>query len=324
LAIVGNPLDDEDLISYIIGGLNPSFNAFITSYSLSTHDKSMKFDDFRDLLLNHETLLQQQTSAVDSATFALFTNKPSGARNWLQRNKPPQHMKFSPRGSHSNFYPRQHSYSSVPRPTNFSPRHHSGHINTAMQSYSNKGPIPNVSNPVDNGNHFSRSSKPPCQICGKIGHQALDCFHRMDYSYQGKHPPPQLAAMAAQTNATFEDQPWFADSGANTHITNDLENLSIQQPFQFDDTVAVGNGAGLTIENIGSSTLQSSSNSPFHLNKVLHCPQATANLLSIQRFCLDNDCYFILTAHYFYVKDYQTHAVLLEGRSENGLYPLRL
>jgi hypothetical protein len=146
----------------------------------------------------------------------------------------------------------------------------------------------------------------------------------MDYSYQGKHPPPQLAAMAAQTNATFEDQPWFADSGANTHITNDLENLSIQQPFQSDDTVAVGNGTGLTIENTGSSTLQSSSNSTFHLNKVLHCPQATANLLSIQCFCLDNDCYFILTAHYFYVKDYQTHAVLLEGRSENGLYPLRL
>jgi hypothetical protein len=42
----------------------------------------------------------------------------------------------------------------------------------------------------------------------------------MDYAYQGKHPPTQLAAMAAQTNIELDDQQWFADSGANSHITN--------------------------------------------------------------------------------------------------------
>jgi hypothetical protein len=103
LAIVGNPIDDANLISFLIGGLNPSFNPFITSYSLATRDK-MKFDDFRDELLNHETLLQQQTSAADSATFALFSTKPAGDRNWQQRNKPPQNMKFSPRSPHQNYH----------------------------------------------------------------------------------------------------------------------------------------------------------------------------------------------------------------------------
>jgi len=140
----------------------------------------------------------------------------------------------------------------------------------------------------------------------------------MDYAYQGRHPPPQLVAMVAQTNATIEDQPWNANSGANAHITNNLEN------FQADGAIVVGNGAGLLIKNTGFSTLHSSFNSTFHLTQVLLCPQAIANLLFIQRFCIDNDCYFILMADYFYVKDFQTHAVLLEGISENDLYPLWL
>ena len=79
----------------------------------------------------------------------------------------------------------------------------------------------------------------------------------MDYAYQGRHPPSQLNAIVAQSNIYQEDeQPWFTDSGANAHITSELQNLSIQQPFQGDETVAVGNGNGLQIQNTGSSTFQ--------------------------------------------------------------------
>ena len=147
----------------------------------------------------------------------------------------------------------------------------------------------------------------------------------MNYSYQGRHPPPQLAAMAAQSNALYDDeQEWLADSGANAHITNNLENLTIQQPFEGNDMVAIGNGSGLKIDNAGSTLLHSSnSSSDFHLKNVLHCPNASANLLSIQRFCLDNDYHFILTSSHFFVKDNLIKAILLEGKSENGLYPLR-
>lgn len=122
----------------------------------------------------------------------------------------------------------------------------------------------------------------------------------MDYSYQGRHPPSQLAAMVAHTNIAYDDQQWYVDSGANAHITNELENLSFKQPFQNDDPIAVGNGAGLAIENTGSIVLTSSL-SKFHLKNVLHCPNASANLLSIQNFCKDNDCYFKLTAAHFFL-----------------------
>jgi hypothetical protein len=148
----------------------------------------------------------------------------------------------------------------------------------------------------------------------------------MDYAYQGPHPPTQLAAMVSQTNMSLEDQQWLVDNGANAHITNELENLSIQEPFQGHDSVAVGNGAGLVITNTSSSTLLSSTslNSSFKLKDILHCPAASTNLLFIQKFCKDNNCFFILTASHFFVKDNQTMAILLEGKSENGLYPMRL
>jgi hypothetical protein len=46
----------------------------------------------------------------------------------------------------------------------------------------------------------------PCQICSKLSHLALDCYHRMDYAFQERCPPPQLHAMVAHTNNAYEDQ----------------------------------------------------------------------------------------------------------------------
>jgi hypothetical protein len=50
--------------------------------------------------------------------------------------------------------------------------------------------------------------------------------------FREKNPPAQLATMVAQANSNYEEQQWIANSGANAHITNQLENLQIQQPFQ--------------------------------------------------------------------------------------------
>ncbi|KAI5317587.1 hypothetical protein L3X38_037294 [Prunus dulcis] len=39
-----------------------------------------------------------------------------------------------------------------------------------------------------------------CQICGKRGHGALDCFHRSNYVYQGQAPPSTISAMEAHSS----------------------------------------------------------------------------------------------------------------------------
>jgi hypothetical protein len=101
-----------------------------------------------------------------------------------------------------------------------------------------------------------------------------------------------------------------------------LENLQIQRPFQNNEAVGVDNGTALAIANIGSALLPSS-HSDLLLKNVLHFPKVVANLISIQRFCLDNDCYFILISTHYYIIDLQTQTLMLEGESENGMYPPR-
>jgi hypothetical protein len=269
---VGKPIEDDDLISFIVSGLNPSFNSFITTFSFATRETSLNFEDFQELLLNHEMLLNQQhNTTLDASAIALYTHKPAN-RPFSPKPKSFHNMRHQHQQHHAMRFPQQQHHS------RFSP-----HSNTFA---SPKGSAADVSTPWGKPNqftpnsNFNNGSRAPCQICGRTSHQALDCFHIMNYSFQGRHPPTHLTAMVAQSNAVGEDQQWIADSGANTHITNELENLTLQQPFPSDEIVAVGNGAGLAIENSGSSILISS-NSKFHLKNVLYCPQATTNLLSI-------------------------------------------
>jgi len=74
----GNPIIDEELISFIINGLNPPFTSFITTYSFATWENQISFDDFQDELLSHEILLnQQQTKAIDNSTIALAVQRPT-------------------------------------------------------------------------------------------------------------------------------------------------------------------------------------------------------------------------------------------------------
>lgn len=42
-------------------------------------------------------------------------------------------------------------------------------------------------------------------------------------------------------------QPWFFDSGATNHVTNNLQNLEISQPVHGTEGVLVGNGTSLQV-----------------------------------------------------------------------------
>jgi hypothetical protein len=88
----------------------------------------------------------------------------------------------------------------------------------------------------------------PCQICKREGHQTLNCFNLMNYSFQGRHPPTKLAVMVVEVNTTYLNQhQWYADNGANIHVTSDIANLSTSQPYEGDDSVRIGNGTSFII-----------------------------------------------------------------------------
>jgi len=104
-------------------------------------------------------------------------------------------------------------------------------------------------------------------------------------------------------------------------VTLDFEQLQLAEPYDGSDTIAMGDGSGLQIDNIGSLSLQTPTYT-LHLSQVLHCPTAIAKLLSINQFCEDNNWFFILTDSHYFTKDKQTGLTLLEGKSDGGLYPI--
>jgi hypothetical protein len=70
---VGKPLVDDDLISYVINGLNHVYAPFVTSLSFATRDHAITFDEFQSELLCHEIFLNQHLASSPSRAHAIFT-----------------------------------------------------------------------------------------------------------------------------------------------------------------------------------------------------------------------------------------------------------
>jgi hypothetical protein len=226
LSDVGEPVDDSDLILSVLNGLNSSFHSFVTTYMLLANEKSMLFSDFHVELLNYDLMQKFHGHSIqpEAGPYALYTHK-NGSK---------------PRYRHSI---NKSCFSGSSKPSGIS-------------SSQFRQPLPHLpsSSPATPATATSRS-RSPCQICRREGHQALDCFNRMNYSFQGCHPPTELAAMVAEASATYLSQnQWYADSGANVHVTSDIANLASSQPYIGDDSVGVGNGTCLIISRTGTAS----------------------------------------------------------------------
>jgi len=116
-----------------------------------------------------------------------------------------------------------------------------------------------------------------------------------------------------QRNLSLTDSvDWFLDTGANQHVTPDLATLTASEPYLGNDNFYVGDGKGLPISHLGHTKIYTP-NRFFTLSNVLHVLAITKPLLSVQKFCLDNNVYFEFHPRLFYVKDLNTHEVLLLG-----------
>ena len=172
------------------------YNAFRSA--IRTRSSQLGFDELSTILNAEEESLNEGLDGKDSifALAALTNQKFNGNSYNHNQNRGRGKGNFNNRGGRGG----RGSSGQSPQ---FSPFNHFQH------GQSNSG--------------GAKSDRPICQICGKVGHLAVDCYHRMDYAYQGKHPPAKLAAMATAFNASFtQDQPWLADSGATDHVIASL------------------------------------------------------------------------------------------------------
>ena len=140
-------------------------------------------------------------------------------------------------------------------------------------------------------------------------------------NYIGCQSVEKLVAMVAQKNPNSDESTWYTDTSASHHITFEIGNLSLADSYNGTDTVMMGNGEVLSIQNIGNSTLLAGDNT-FRLNNVLHCPSSHYNLLSVRRFAQDNSCFFQFDDNSFVIKDKTTRQVLHQGLVEGKMYPI--
>ncbi|PKU71260.1 Retrovirus-related Pol polyprotein from transposon TNT 1-94 [Dendrobium catenatum] len=156
-----------------------------------------------------------------------------------------------------------------------------------------------------------------CQICGKRGHSAVNCWHRGNFSYT----PPQSSASSVALVVESEPAPWYLDSGALAHLTPDALPLQQQQSYSGRDQVFVGNGHSLPIQNVGNGLLPTPTRKLL-LNDLFHVPKLTHRLISISKLTNDNNCSIKFDKSGFCVKDLMTKQPLLHGQCRNGLYPI--
>ena len=131
-----------------------------------------------------------------------------------------------------------------------------------------------------------------------------------------------MANIAATSN-TLVDLSWYPNSGASHHMTPNSTNLQDSSDYTGSYLVLVGNGSSLCIKHISNSIFQSSSNSQsFKLNKLLHVPQITKNLLNISQFASDNSAFFEFHPNCCFVKSQRSKETLLQGKIRNGLYTI--
>ena len=61
----------------------------------------------------------------------------------------------------------------------------------------------------------------------------------MNFSYQDRHPPSQLAvnSMNSQSSTENTNNLWLFDSGCNIHMTNVLANLNLSNNYYSEKIV---------------------------------------------------------------------------------------
>ena len=86
---------------------------------------------------------------------------------------------------------------------------------------------------------------------------------------------------------TKKDSSWLVDPSVTHHVTSNLQNLNIHNPYGSVDAFFIGDGTCIEITHTGSTSFNSSSAS-FQLNNVLCVPNANKNLLSVSQLCDNN------------------------------------
>jgi histidinol phosphatase-like PHP family hydrolase len=99
-----------------------------------------------------------------------------------------------------------------------------------------------------------------------------------------------------------------------------LANLNIKaDDYMGSNQIRIGNGKGLSIKHLGTTRL-STPYSQFDLLDILHVPQISKNLISVQKFTRDTNTFFEFHPSYFLLEDGRMGTLLFHEPNKHGLY----
>jgi hypothetical protein len=207
MAAAGKPLEDDDIVSYVLAGLqDEAYNGFVAAITaLIKADKFISLSDLYSQLVSYEAHLEDQNptgeSSVNAATRGGRGGGYRGGRGGGRNNYSDQ--RYEQRGYDQRYEQRGHE-------------HRGGYDNRG--GYDQRGGY----NSRGGGRTQGSGQRPICQVCGKEGHIALNCWKRFQKNYRG--PEKSVGAAVGQYGV---DTNWYSDSGATDHITGELCERSL-------------------------------------------------------------------------------------------------
>ncbi|KAK2978125.1 hypothetical protein RJ640_028679 [Escallonia rubra] len=231
LALVDNPLSEDDLVLYILSGIGPEFKEIAAA--LRARDTPISFDELYDKLGDYELHLKKDdhTPSLSIAT-ANYTHRHN--RTSPQSQSPYGNTKT---GRQPGYLPPRGNTSLLGRPPNQQPSHNNGSHTVSRQINQSRTPTP-------------RSSL-YCRFCDRPGHATNECrklarFLR-ENDVQTMHSVHSPQFTTPTTNATTfhrnTSSPWLFDTGASHHVTSDPATLLSYSDYGGPDEIHISDGS---------------------------------------------------------------------------------
>ncbi|KAK1647815.1 hypothetical protein QYE76_065620 [Lolium multiflorum] len=242
MATIGNPLGDDEIVSYILAGLGEDHENFTTSMSVIAANEDFTQGD----LYGHLTAYEARTGGRGSGSHhdAPFQHSANNASRGGGRGNFQRGGRGRGDGGRGNGGGRYGGYNGGYNGGGYNGGgYNGGGYNGGYNGGGHGGGRGDNSGRDAQGGGRGRGGKSTCQICGVYGHDALRCYSRFNHAIQ---PESSTRTAANYTNANdsyTSDPNWYMDSGATDHMTNDIERLHVHENYKSNEQIQVANGS---------------------------------------------------------------------------------
>ena len=233
LAAARRPLEEDELLSFIIAGLDLDYNSVVSALDARTEPVTVDF--LYSAVCNFDQRVELFTGGVGGTG-----GFKSSANLAARRGGPPP----PPQKQNGGGYKKQNSSGGGYKKRQGNGRPFYSNNKGSRPGQGGPGGPGGLGGPAP-GNNARNNDPIQCQICGKFGHSAKDCWYRFD-----DDALEEKVAAAAQYGV---DTNWYVDSGATDHLTGDLEKLTVREKFHGEEQIHGANGSGMRIDHIGYS-----------------------------------------------------------------------